>query len=733
MTPATPMTPDTPVTLDNCDVEPIHIPGRIQSHGALLAFDLQGRLSHASANAGLLLGPLPAVGKSLGSAHLGPPARGALAAALAAGSDAADGPTASEVDVHGRSFDLIVHRSGDSVVLEFECQPEQASQVSAFALKAHRGMDRLRRLKSVQALLDAVVAEVRELTGFDRVMAYRFRHDDSGDIVAESCVDALEPFLHRRYPASDIPAQARRLYVINTLRLIADVASQPVDVAGPPGPPLDMSHCVLRSVSPVHIEYLSNMGVKASMSISIVIHGKLWGMLACHHMVPRQVPYAVRMACDVLAQVLAANLQSVLAAEHGERITAAASLRARAIEQLLHLDDALPAVRPLLPALCETFACGAAMISEDGKLALHGGVSEPAARTLLQWLAARPDLRPGELLALSTLGADAPLAAAMGVWCGVLALRFDTHGWLVLLRKEEVETILWGGVPEKEYKVGPLGPRLTPRASFDIWRQTVRGHAVPWDAAELEIARQLLDEMLRATSARNAELNRARTQLMAVLGHDLRDPLNSISLAASVLQTGEKMAHTMGQRIQTSSTRMQRLVSQVLDISRLQGGMGLGFRFEAVDLRQLVADLVEESRVSHPETTFTQNLPVSLKAEVDADRIAQLMANLLSNARHHGTPGEPILVQLAERDGMVELEVSNHGAEIPADVAASLYSPFKRSSMGNPRNRRGLGLGLYIAREVVIGHGGSLEYTWAEPYVVFTAIFPARRPDASDA
>lgn len=732
MTPPASMTPTPPVTLDNCDVEPIHIPGRIQSHGALLAFDTDGLLTHASTNAQALLGPLPARGRACTDAHLSAPARAALALA-AAGSDAFDGPQASEVTVHGRAFDLIVHRSGPSVVMEFECQPDEAGRVSAFALKAHRSMDRLRRLKAVQALLDAAVAEVRELTGFDRVMGYRFRHDDSGDIVAESRVDTLEPFLHRRYPASDIPAQARRLYVINTLRLIADVAAAPVDVAGPSGPPLDMSHCVLRSVSPVHIEYLTNMGVKASMSISIVINGKLWGMLACHHMAPRQVPYAVRMACDVLVQVLAANLQGVLASEHGERIAAAASLRARAIEQLLHLDDALPAVRPLLPALCETFACSAALLSEDGKLALHGDVAEPAARELLQWLAARTDLRQGELLALPTLAAEPALARAMGVWCGVLALRFDTHGWLVLLRKEEVETILWGGTPEKQYTTGPLGPRLTPRASFEIWRETVRGHAVPWDAAELEIARQLLDEMLRATAARNAELNRARNQLMAVLGHDLRDPLHSISLAASVLQTGEQMAHKMGQRIQTSSTRMQRLVSQVLDISRLQGGMGLGFRFEEVDLRQLVADLVEESRIAHPETSFTQNLPVSLKAEVDPDRMAQLLANLLSNARHHGTPGEPVLVQLAERDGMVELEVSNHGHEIPAEVAASLYSPFKRSSMGNPRNRRGLGLGLYIAREVVNGHGGTLEYTWADPYVVFTAIFPVRRPDTSDA
>ena len=182
-----------------------------------------------------------------------------------------------------------------------------------------------------------VVQQVRQLTGFDRVMAYRFRHDDSGDVVAEACNDAIEPYLGRRYPASDIPAQARRLYLINTLRLIADVGYTPVPVLGREGDaPLDMSHGVLRSVSPIHIEYLQNMGVHASMSVSIVVNGRLWGMLACHHMAPRQVPYSIRMAADVLAQVLASSVQTLEARGH------AAAHRARRRTGLAHARDHEP-------------------------------------------------------------------------------------------------------------------------------------------------------------------------------------------------------------------------------------------------------------------------------------------------------------------------------------------------------------------------------------------------------
>ena len=149
-----------------------------------------------------------------------------------------------------------------------------------------------------------------------------------------------------RYPAGDISAQARRLYVINTLLLIADISAQPVPVEAAAGTrePLDMSHGVLRSVSPVHIEYLGNMGAAASMSVSIVIGGKLWGMLACHRKTPRRMAYTVRIACDMLAQILASNLQGALAKEYAERVDAAASLRSRVIEQVLHANDVIHAM-----------------------------------------------------------------------------------------------------------------------------------------------------------------------------------------------------------------------------------------------------------------------------------------------------------------------------------------------------------------------------------------------------
>lgn len=723
------------VNLDNCDREPIHIPGAIQSHGALLAFDAGGALRWASAGASELLGvSLPALGEKADAGHFGGDldVRAALAADAEGALDPGAAPQQHEVVLAGHRFDLLVHRSGGLLVAEFEPRRPGAEEPGAFAIRAHRGLDRLRRGRSLPELLETAVHEVRALTGFDRVMAYRFRHDASGDIVAEARDAALEPLLGRRYPASDIPAQARRLYVANTLRLIADVRSAAVPLTGE-GAPLDLSHSVLRAVSPVHIEYLGNMGVGASMSVSIVVGGQLWGMIACHHMTARIVPYGVRMACDVLGHMLAASVQGLLSAEHGGRVAGAASLRSRMVEALLVGDDAVSALAAFGPSLEQALDAEAAVVAEGGRLSVHGAVPEAGVRALVDWLQ-QPGAPLDDGLFASSAQATLPpdVGAALGNWCGVLALNFDevAGGWVAVLRREQVETIHWGGRPEKQYVNGPLGPRLTPRGSFEVWRETVRGTSVPWTATELEIGRQLLDELGRASGARHAELARARSQLLAVLGHDLRNPLQTISVTSHLLERGVDAAK-MGQRIQSATSRMQRLIGQVLDMSRLQTGLGLGFAFEEMDLTALVDSLVEESVAAYPGSVVEKDLPPTLLAAVDPDRFAQLLANLLSNARHHGDVGQPLAVRLAREGDEVALSVRNPAPPIAPDVAAQLFTPYKKQSLANARNKGGLGLGLYIAREITRGHKGTLQYSYEAPDVVFTARFPLRQPPAA--
>ncbi len=303
----------------------------------------------------------------------------------------------------------------------------------------------------------------------------------------------------------------------------------------------------------------------------------------------------------------------------------------------------------------------------------------------------------------------------------------SARGMLIALRREQIELVRWAGKPDKVIAHGPLGPRLTPRGSFDEWRETVRGKAEPWDATALTIAGQLTAKLSRSVAARNAEVDRARTELMAMLGHDLRDPLQAINMAGALLERGTT-SETIGRRIQSSSNRMQRLIGHVLDMSRINGGIGLGLNLAPAALHTVVGELVEEHGAAHPGAIFQLDMPAPVAAVVDADRIVQVLANLLSNARHHGEPGKPIHVRLDAADGLVRLAVRNAGEPIADAVADKLFDPFKHTSLNNARNRKGIGLGLYIARQIVLGHGGTLVYAYQEPDVVFTMTLPQQPP-----
>ena len=724
-----PSLPPAELNLENCDREPIHIPGSIQPHGALLAFDRLGRLSHASANASAMLGLTLEFGRNLRPGALG--ADAALEQLLQDTLADADSDelvaNSHETVIGGVTFDVVLHAQHGRVICEFERRATDAGEISTFAHLAYRAMDTLKRQRSIDRLLDAAVVVVRQMTGFDRVMAYRFGHDDSGDVVAEACSAELDPYLGRRYPASDIPAQARRLYILNTLRLIADVGYTPVPLLADATQrePLDLSHSVLRSVSPIHIEYMKNMGTGASMSVSIVIGGRLWGMLACHHMAPRQVPYPIRMAVDVMAQVIASTVQSLAAKEREGAIARAAWLRTEIVRAIAVGGEVGEIVHGEAPALRDNLGCDALLVTLDGIPRAADHVHAGWAKTLAAWLAQRSEalvhVHDGALLppALPDQPADER-------YCGVLALRFDAprQGWIVGLRREVVQTIRWGGKPEKVISHGPLGPRLTPRGSFAEWRETVRGQAEPWAEVELEIASQLLDSVGRAYADRVLEVDQLRSQLWAVLGHDLRNPLQSLSMATTALERGGE-PERLNSVIRSSTHRMKQLLGDVLDISRLHHGFDLTMQWSRVDLVSVIRQLVDESHVAYPAIELDVSLPESMVADADERRYAQVVANLLSNARHHGQGR--IVVRAREEDGLAVVSITNDAPPIPDDILAALFDPFKRQSAGNERNRTGMGLGLYIAHQVVRGHQGTLVHVGGDGTVTFEARIPLRR------
>ncbi|QJE03624.1 GAF domain-containing protein [Massilia forsythiae] len=713
------------VDLLNCADEPIHTPGSIQPHGALVFLDADGAVEGWSANADDRLGTALALGVPFTAAGLPDDVVDLVRETFDAMSDGEAAPAVGAVSIGGVDYDSVVHGHKGRVIVEFEAREETPDAVAQFAIKAHASIERVRRQKSIDGLLQTAVRQVRDFTGFDRVMAYRFRGDDSGDVVAEAHREGLVAYRGQRYPASDIPAQARRLYVLNTLRMIADMTYDAVPMLGAPGAaPLDMSFAVLRSTSPIHVEYLRNMGVAASMSVSIVIHGRLWGLIACHHMAPKRVPYSVRMAADVLAQVIASTVQSIEANFEAGLAQRAAEVRTHLVESQLLEEDPLEALVKHGQELMASTRSQAMIATQFGRTVCLGLEQEDGERVV----ASLPEHVHDLLLREGMQDWPENVRPHLGKWAGLLGMPFDppSGGWCLLLRTEQIEHVVWGGKPGKIETVGPLGVRLTPRGSFEAWHETVRGRAHPWEEAILTHARMTLGELMRVSNARRAQTEATRSQLLAMLGHDLRDPLHSINMAGMVLEktAASDTKGTLGKRIQSSSSRMQRMISQVLDMSRIDRGLALGVALAPVDLAALVEDMVEEARLAYPTIVYELHTIGPAFVLGDDSRLGQVLSNLLSNARHHGEPNQPIGVRLKLEAHHAVVSVSNHGAPIPAEAEATLFNPYKRSSLNNARNRTGMGLGLYIAQQIVREHEGEIGYRHEDGCVVFTVRLP---------
>lgn len=715
-----------PVTLANCEDEPIHLPGAIQPHGALIALDGQGRVLGLSDNLGTLLGIAPSLGEPLAEADVGPGVLAMLADGLAE-----EGPWVNSVEarINRRFFDVIGHSHDGVRYLEFERRAAGSASFTTFALNAQRLVSQLQLRNDVESLLVSVTEEVRRMTGYDRVMAYRFNEDDSGEVVAESRREDLESYLGQRYPASDIPAQARRLYLQNPVRLIGDAAYQPVAVRPALNPgsgkPFDLSFSVLRSVSPIHCEYLANMGVRASMSISIVVGGRLWGLLSCHHMSPKVVPYPIRMSFQVFSQVCSALVERLEQSRISELLRQASDRQQALLRRTRDSDDLLSALSRPGASVADLLPCDGAVVMLGGRASSIGGDFEELAVSIVTQLQQDDDL--------DLFHSDRRLELPDGRqhdprYCGVMAIRFHRQesGWIVWLRLEQVHRIRWGGKPEKIVSTGPSGPRLTPRGSFEAWEEVVRGRSMPWTGIDLSIAEKLRTELVELCLNRAGEIDRMRQRLIAVLGHDLRNPLQSISMAAAMLSSSDVRNAELRQHITYSSSRMERLISQILEMSRLQSGAGMTVKPVTADLSRLVRDIVQETDVAYPGLSIETSIEEGVQAHVDPDRYLQVVANLLSNARHHGRPGRPVLVELCRQDGLARLSLLNEAEALDEARLANLFEPFKQDSSGRGRNKSGLGIGLYISQAIVNAHGGRIEVEQADGIITFRVLVPLK-------
>ncbi len=539
------------VDLTNCDREPIHIPGSIQPHGALLAFDASFAVAlRHSRNTPELLGLSGEINGQAAETLLGADLVHSLRNALgAAGGSSRPALLFDQAVPTGGRFDISVHRHLSSVIVEFE----PASAVRDQPLQLSRTMiDRISRIENIDQLVQTAARLVRGVLGYDRVMIYRFEADGAGKVLAEVKRADLESFLGQYFPASDIPQQARALYLKNTIRIISSASYQPIPLVPQfdlSGEPLDLSYAHLRSVSPIHLEYLRNMGVGASMSISIIVDGELWGLIACHHYSPRVLPMSLRVAAEMFGEFFSLHLNAM---RHKQKLRLATEAR-QYLDRVLKLASS----RDLEDVLLDNLGDFGRLVPNDGfALYLNGrwlaSGAAPSATDAPALASFIGSVTQGRVWATHSLAAHFPPAEAYyQLASGVLAIPLSQlpRDYLFFFRKELVQTLNWAGNPDKSYETGPLGDRLTPRKSFAIWKQAVHRQAQPWTEAEREIAEaaraSLVEVVLRHSEMLEEERAKAdvrQRMLNEELNHRVKNILSVIkSLVGQPVQQGRNL------------------------------------------------------------------------------------------------------------------------------------------------------------------------------------------------
>ncbi len=627
------------VNLTNCELEPIHLIGAVQPHGVLLSVrEADGLIVQASRNTESLLSialaevidaPLSALGGDLAEQVERLARTGLLAEPVAL-------QCVLMPQGRRRRFEGALHRAAPGLlVIELESldalpglQPptDLAPEVLAGTLSA--AVQRFSSAPSIGTLADGIVQAVRDLTGYDRVMVYKFDPDGHGKVIAESRHPRLESLLGHHYPASDIPQRARELYLRNRVRMLVNVDDQPQvlepALLRPSGEHLDMSMCTLRSMSPIHMQYLRNMGVAASFSASLVREGQLWGLVAAHHYTPRYLRRTVRAGAELLAEVASTRITAIENYAHAQVALMVRRLEQRLVEATSTEGDWRYAIFRNPRTLLQPLEATGAALFHDGELLTSGEVpSSPELRALLDWV--HQQQTGDEPFACSSIAKAAPaLASLTPTASGVIAMRLSTSrpDYLMWFRKEQLLTVTWAGDPSKPM-VGDNPLELSPRRSFSAWSEIVRATAVPWTTTELALARAigvaLVDIIVQVQAVRlliaEHQLNQVRSAVAGarepvvvadVQGHIIFANDAFLALSPRPVVPGEKVAdrfvqpelvHSAIEQLRAAPQPWRRELDLVASTAALpvsaraevvtgRDGLRLGFIFVLVDLRE---------------------------------------------------------------------------------------------------------------------------------------------------
>ncbi|MEL7199562.1 MAG: HWE histidine kinase domain-containing protein [Pseudomonadota bacterium] len=524
--------------LTECDREPIHHIGAVQHFGALIAVNADWMVAHRSLNCAELLSleTSPEPGSRLADCFT----LRAIeilqhAVSKLRSEDAVERLFGIQLTSNGALMDTAVHISNGKIIIEFEKHAvhEYADHLGIIGPV----LSQLDPISDLDELCSKAAVLVREMLGYDRVMVYKFHADQSGEVVAEDREENLEPYLGLRYPREDIPQQARELFQRNRMRIIADMDAQPVPIEptiGVDKMPLDLSMSMLRSHSLMHVKYMKNMGVAASLAIAIVTGGKLWGMISCHNYEPRVPPYSLRTVAEMFSQMFSLMIDRIAAGKANTMRAQAQLLHERLMVRLANGESLLQNLDMIDEQLAE-------LIPHDGLSAFFDGhyksiglaPDQLGFHALTPTLATMPISKVVAMSCLSEFIPDARKFETTATGALILPISRSPRDYLVLWRRPLNQKITWAGDPSKA--IAPAGERLQPRGSFSAWVETVEGCSEDWTPDEIQVAESLrttlLEVVLRMSDEAARDRARAQEQqelLISELNHRVRNILNLI-------------------------------------------------------------------------------------------------------------------------------------------------------------------------------------------------------------
>jgi chemotaxis family two-component system sensor kinase Cph1 len=635
-------------------------------------------------------------------------------------------------------FDAVFHRSADGfLVLELEpALTEENIPFLSFYHLAKASISQLEATSNLQDFCQIIVREVRKVTGFDRVMLYRFDHDGHGEVVAEEKIPELESYFGLHFPESDIPQPARKMFLSNWIRVIPDAHAEPVALYPANNPltyqPTDLTLSILRSPYSCHTEYLHNMGVGASLTISLMKDQKLWGLIACHHRTPKPVPYELRKACEFLGRVIFAEISTrEETADYTYRMHLAQvhSALVEAMSEASNFIEGLTQSEPNLLDLAD--ATGAAICFGGRWTTLGQTPSEEELNYLVQWLAKNNDDEVFYTQSLPLIYSDAE--RFKHVASGLLAIPISKRSYVLWFRPEVIQTVNWGGDPNHAYELKESGDdrRLCPRKSFELWKETVRLNSLSWKPVEiqatLELRKAIVNIVLKqaeelALLAQDLERSNAELKKFAyVASHDLQEPLNQV---ANYVQLLEMRYHDALDQDATEFIEfavegvslMQTLIDDVLVYSKVDlKGIEWQLTHSEAALTHALSNL--RGRIAETEATVTYDPMPQIVA--DGTQLMQLFQNLVGNAiKFRGTEPPQIHIGAQRQEDTWLFSVRDNGIGIDPQFSDRIFVIFQR--LHTRDEYPGSGMGLAICKKIVECHRGRI---WVESSVNQGATF----------